>query len=240
MEEYIYSDQGGVHVFDLLKTQELLIKALDYIRDWVSKGNDIVFVGTKRQAQQIVEEEAQKVGAPYVSNRWLGGTITNWKQMYGRINRLNEMRKKREEGAYDKYTKKENVLIDREINRLERLFGGISELTEKPQALFVVDTDREDVAVKEAQLKDIPVVGMVDTNADPDGIDYVIPINDDAIRSIKLVVSKVAQAYADGKALRKGGAKNTGKQSDTSSGKGKKTDAKKSKKKSSKKTAKKK
>ncbi len=203
MEEYIFTSRDGVHIFDLAITAQKLVEAMNFVRSWVESGKEIVFVGTKRQAQAIVREETAKVGAPFVTERWLGGTLTNWEQMKKRIKRLKSLKEQREKGELKKYTKKEQVLLDREIAKLERFFGGLSEFTERPEALFVVDTHRELTAVKEANIIEAPVVGMVDSNGDPSLVDYVIPVNDDAVRSIKLMVTHIAQAYADGKALRK-------------------------------------
>ncbi len=200
MDKYIYSVRDGVHVFDLTITARLLDAACEYIEEQAAAGKKIVFLGTKRQAKPIVKEEAIRVGAPYIVERWLGGTVTNWDEISKRLNRMNEMKKKREEGEYKKYTKKEQVLIDREIGRLERFFGGISDFTTIPDVLFVVDIVKEKVAVKEATLRGIPVVAMVDTNADPDFVLKPIPANDDAVRSIKYIVSRIADAYAAGKA----------------------------------------
>lgn len=199
MAEYIYTERDGVHVFDLAKTAKGLEDGLEFVRDFVAAGKEVVFVGTKRQAQAIVKEEAMKVGAPYVTIRWLGGTLTNWDQIKQRIKKLVDMKQKMAAGDYDAYTKKERVLISREISQLERFFGGLTNLKTRPEALFIVDTHREDTAVAEAKALEVPVVGMVDSNADPDVVTYPIPVNDDAIRSIKLVVAKMAEAYAEGK-----------------------------------------
>ncbi len=201
MAPYIYTDRDGVHIFDLAKTAEGLEAAATFVKELVAGGGTLLMVGTKRQAKAIIREEAQAVGAPFVAERWLGGTITNWEQIKKSIDRLLEMRKNMQEGAYSKYTKKENVLLNREISRLERFFGGIVTLNRPPDALFVVDTHREVVAVTEARIANIKVVGIVDTNTNPDVVDYVIPANDDAVRSIKLLVSTIARAYNDGKAL---------------------------------------
>lgn len=201
MKPYIYTARDGVHIFDLAKTAEELEKACEYVKELVAGGGTLLLVGTKRQAKAIVREEAAKAGAPFVSERWLGGTITNWDQIKKSIDKLKEMRDKREKGEYKKYTKKENVIINREIDRLERFFGGLVDLTKIPDALFIVDTNKEEVAVEEARSRGVAVVGMVDSNANPDLVDRVIPANDDAVRSIKLVVSMVAKAYADGKRL---------------------------------------
>lgn len=201
MKPYLYTARDGVHIFDLVKTSEGLKKASGYVRDLVASGGQVLFVGTKRQARAIVREEAHKVGAPFVTERWLGGIITNWEQIKKSIDRLMEMKEKKEKGEYKKYTKKENVLIDREIARLERFFGGLVSLSKIPDALFVVDTHREMVAVAEARSRGVAVVGIVDSNAEPELVDQVIPANDDAVRSIKLIVSKIAEAYAAGKAI---------------------------------------
>ena len=203
MAEYIYVKKDGVHIFDLTITGKKIVEAMNFVRDWVASGKDIVFVGTKRQAQAIVREEAIKVGAPLVSHRWLGGTLTNWSEMKKRIKKLNDLKDKKERGVFDEYTKKEQVILDREISRLERFFGGLTTLKNGPQALFVVDTHRERVSVLEAKKMGVPVVGLVDSNGDPDLVDHIIPLNDDSVRTIKIVVEKISQAYADGKELRK-------------------------------------
>lgn len=203
MEQYIFTARDGVHIFDLAITADKIVEAMTFVREWVASGKDIVFVGTKRQASAIVREEATQVGAPFVNVRWLGGTLTNWDEMKKRIKKLKRMKQEREEGKYKSYTKKEQVLIDREIARLERFFGGIADLPHGPEALFVIDTHRETSAIKEAVIREVPVVGMVDSNGNPDDISHVIPVNDDAVRSIKLIVSSIAKAYADGKAMRK-------------------------------------
>lgn len=203
MTEYIYTTRDGVSIFDLAITAEKLAEAMEYVKDMVKEGKSVVFVGTKRQAQDIVREEATKVGAPFIAVRWLGGTLTNWEEISKRIKHLLDMKDKREKGEYKAYTKKEQVLIDKEIAKLERFLGGISTLKKAPDALFIVDTHKEKVVMDEAIVKGVPVIGMVDSNANPEGIEKVIPANDDAVRSIKLIVSKIAQAYADGVALAK-------------------------------------
>lgn len=201
MKPFIYAERDGVHIFDLQKTAEGLERACKYVKNLVSEGGKLMFVGTKRQAKAIVKEEAQSVGAPYVTERWLGGTITNWEQIKKSIDKLLKMRGEKERGEYKKYTKKENVLIDREITRLERFLGGLTGLTKIPEAVFVVDSNREKVLVSECRTAKIKVVGLVDTNCDPDEVNYLIPANDDAVRSIKLLVSRVAKAYAEGRAI---------------------------------------
>ena len=194
MEPYIWQSREGVHIFDLAKTAENLKQACLAVRDLLSEGKNIIFVGTKRQAEAIIREEAEKLGISYVTYRWLGGTITNWPQIKKSIDKLNEMKDKKAKGEYEKYTKKENILIEREINRLTKFFGGLTKLTSPPDALFIVDSQREQAAVKEAKAKDIKVFAMLDSNSDPDMIDYPIPANDDAVSSIKLIVTKIAEA----------------------------------------------
>lgn len=199
MKPYLYTVRDGVHVFDLAKTKESLEKAIDFVKKTAAEGGKIVFVGCKRQAAEIIKEEAQKAGMPYVSERWLGGTITNWEEIKKRIDRLAEMKEKREKGEYKKYTKKEQILIDREISRLEKFFGGLVDLEKLPAALFVVDTKKEYTAVREANHKGIPVVAIVDSNSNPEAIDYVIPANDDAVGSVKLIVGAISEAIQKGR-----------------------------------------
>ncbi len=202
MGEFIYTKREGVHIFDLGLTAQKLAEAMAYVRDLVSSGKEIVLVGTKRQATAIIKEEAVKVGAPYVAVRWLGGMITNWQQLKKSIDKLNDMEAKKAKGDYKKYTKRENVMIDKDIARLNHFLSGLRGLTEPPAAIFVVDVKKEEPAVKEAMLKGVSVVAMVDTNSDPNMADYIIPSNDDAVSSIKLIVNKISKAYADGKARR--------------------------------------
>ena len=203
MKSYIHSSRGGVHIFDLVKTARGLQNAYDYVYDLVKKGGRIVFVGTKRQAQSIIREEAKKCETFHVTERWLGGTITNWDQIGKRVERLQDLKSKKESGEFKKYTKKENVLIDREINKLERFVGGLEGLKKIPDAIFVVDVNRESAAVKEARMRGVKIVAIVDSNADQELVDYVIPANDDAIRSIKLIVEKIGQAVLEGKKVDK-------------------------------------
>lgn len=199
MKPYLYTVRDGVHVFDLSQTKKGLEEAAAFVKTTAAKGGKIVFVGTKRQAAAIVMEEAKKAGVPYVSKRWLGGTITNWEQIKKRIEKLTEMKEKREKGEYKKYTKKEQLLLDREIARLEKFFGGLVGLKELPAAIFVVDTKKEVTAVREANQKEIPVVAIVDSNSDPDLVDYVIPANDDAVGAIKLIVGAIGEAAKEGR-----------------------------------------
>jgi small subunit ribosomal protein S2 len=202
MSPYIWQTKDGVHIFDLVKTAAGLKAACLAVRDLVSSGKNVVFLGTKRQSVAIIKEEATKVGMPHVSNRWLGGTITNWAQVKKSIDRLLDMKEKKAKGEYEKYTKRENVLLDKEAARLSNVVGGLVSLKDLPDAIFVVDTKREYAAVREAKAKGIKVFGIVDSNCDPELVDYVIPANDDAVRSIKLITSTFALAVAEGLKLR--------------------------------------
>lgn len=199
MAPYIFAERDNVHIFDLTLTAQKLNQACEVIKKAVADGKVVVFVGTKRQAKAIVKEEAIKVGAPYIAERWLGGTLTNWEEISKRIRKLKKMKKALEAGEYDNYTKKERVLIKRDIDRLERFLGGLVELDKTPDMMFVVDSVKEKVAVEEANKKGIDIVAMVDSNGDPDVVSHIIPCNDDAVRSIKYVVTRIADAYAEGK-----------------------------------------
>ena len=194
MAGYIYTTRDKVHIFDLVKTKQGLDQAAKFAKQLVSEGKQVLFVGTKRQAQEIATEAAKRAGMPYVTERWLGGTLTNFDQINRRIVKLKELREQRAGGELKKYTKKEQLLIDKEIAKLERFLGGLETMPAKPAALFVIDTHRENVAVREAVKMGIPVIGMVDTNGDPGLVDYVIPVNDDALKSIELVVGAMADA----------------------------------------------
>ncbi len=198
MSKYIYGERDGVHIFDLAKTKEGLGKACEFISQVAARGGKILFVGTKRQAADFVKNEAIRAGMPFVTVRWMGGLLTNNTNLAGRIRKLADMKAKREAGEFNKYTKKERLLFDREIERLEKFFGGVAGMTGLPEALFVVDTHKEDVAVREGLKMGIPVVGIVDTNADPK-VDWVIPANDDAVKSIELIVTAAADAVIEGK-----------------------------------------
>ncbi len=202
MAPFIYTTRDGVHIFDLAQTAQRLAVACVAAKKLVAQGQDIIFVGTKRQAQAIVQEEASKVGMPYVVNRWLGGTISNWGEIKKRIDKLKEMKTKKQKGEYASYTKKENLLIDREIARLEKLVGGLTVLKKAPEALFIVDSHREVSAVKEARQNQVKIFAITDTNSNPTLIDYPIPANDDAVRSLRLIVSTFAKAVAEGMKLR--------------------------------------
>lgn len=203
MKPYIFTERNGIHIIDLQQTVKALTTAHNVVRDTVMEGGTVLFVGTKRQAQETIAEEATRCGMPYVTERWLGGTLTNWVTIRQRIQELERLERMRDSGEINRLTKKEGLLIEREIKRLEIRLSGIRTMKNLPDLLFVVDVGREDTAVHEANLKNIPVIALVDTNSNPQGIDYVIPSNDDAIRAIKLLVGKIADAVIEGKSLRK-------------------------------------
>lgn len=202
MRSYIFTERNGIHIIDLQQTVTLLDDAYAFVRDTVSNGGTVLFVGTKRQAQDTIQDEAERCGMPYVNERWLGGTITNWFTIQKRIFELERLERMRDSGQIDLLTKKEGLLIERDIERLDKRLHGIRTMKRLPDILFVVDVMREETAVHEANLKEIPVIAMVDTNCDPKNVDYVIPSNDDAIRAIKLIVGKMADAVMEGKAIR--------------------------------------
>lgn len=203
MKPYIFTERNGIHIIDLQQTVKLLNEAHTLIRDKVSEGGTILLVGTKRQAQETIMDEAARCGMPYVNERWLGGTLTNWSTIYKRVQELERLEKLRDSGEINRLTKKEGLMIERDIARLERRLSGVRNMKRLPDMLFIVDVCREYAAVHEANLLNIPIVAMVDTNCNPLDIDYVIPSNDDAIRAIKLLVSKIADAVLEGKATRK-------------------------------------
>jgi small subunit ribosomal protein S2 len=203
MKPYIFTERNSIHIIDLQKTVKALEQAYNLVRDTVANNGTVLFVGTKRQAQETIQAEAMRAGMPYVTTRWLGGMLTNWRTIRNRINELEKLERMRERGDFDRITKKEALLLTREIERLEVLLGGIRNMTNVPDLLFVVDVRREETAIHEANLLDIPVIALVDTNCDPRAVDYVIPSNDDAIRAIKLLVGKIADAAIEGRAMRK-------------------------------------
>ncbi len=203
MRPFIFTERNGIHIIDLQQTVKSLSDAYDLIRDTVAAGGKVMFVGTKRQAQDTIREEAIRCGMPYVTTRWLGGTLTNWVTIQKRIYELERLEKLRDTGEINRLTKKEGLLIAREIRRLELRLSGLRNMHDLPDLIFIVDVGREYTAVHESNVKKIPIIAMVDTNCDPRNIDYVIPSNDDAIRAIKLVVSKIADAALEGKAIRK-------------------------------------
>jgi small subunit ribosomal protein S2 len=203
MKPYIFTERNGIHIIDLQQTLEALEEAYALVRDTVAEGGIVLFVGTKRQAQDTIAAEATRCGMPYVNSRWLGGTLTNFRTIRSRIDELERLERQRDEGIFERLTKKEALQLKRKIDRLEERLGGIREMNRLPDLLFVVDVRREETAVHEANLLNIPVIALVDTNCDPSGVDYVIPSNDDAIRAIKLLTSKIADAVLEGKAMRK-------------------------------------
>jgi small subunit ribosomal protein S2 len=203
MKPYIFTERNGIHIIDLQKTSKALDTAYNVVRETVANGGTVLFVGTKRQAQETIQLEATRANMPYVTARWLGGTLTNWRTIRQRINELERLERMRDSGDFGRITKKEGLIIMREIERLEGLLSGVRKLVRPPEMLFVVDVSREFTAIHEANLLNIPVVAMVDTNCDPSHVDYVIPSNDDAIRAIKLVVGKIADACLEGLGARK-------------------------------------
>lgn len=203
MKPYIFTERNGIHIIDLQQTLEALEETYALLRDKVQEGGTVLFVGTKRQAQETIELEATRCGMPYVNLRWLGGTLTNWKTIRSRIDELENLERRRDEGEFELLTKREALSMTRRIDKLEGRLGGIREMRSLPSLLFAVDVLQEATAIHEANLLKIPVVALVDTNCDPYIVDYVIPSNDDAIRAIKLLASKMADAVLEGKALRK-------------------------------------
>jgi small subunit ribosomal protein S2 len=203
MKPYIFTERNSIHIIDLQKTVTALEEAYNQVRDTVAEGGTVLFVGTKRQAQDTIQTEAMRCEMPYVIARWLGGTLTNWRTIRQRINELDRLERMRDRGDFARLTKKEALGLTRKIDRLEMLIGGIRTMVELPDLLFVVDVRREDTAIHEANLLEVPIVAMVDTNCDPRNIDYIIPSNDDAIRAIKLIVGKIADAVLEGKGMRK-------------------------------------
>ncbi len=203
MKPYIFTERNGIHIIDLQQTVKMLQDAYNLVSKTVADGGIILFVGTKRQAQETIEMEANRAGMPYVTMRWLGGMLTNWRTMRGRINELERLERMRDRGEFDLLTKREALSLHRKIEKLETRFSGIRHMPRLPDMLFVIDIRREETAVREANILNIPVLAMVDTNCDPRNIDYLIPSNDDAIRAIKLVVAHMADAVLEGKAMRK-------------------------------------
>ena len=210
MKPYIFTARNGVHVLDLAKTVPMLDAAYAFVRDTVANGGNIIFVGSKKQAKHIVTEEAKRVGAMYITERWMGGLLTNFDSIKKSLRKLDTLKAQRQTGELKMYTKKEQAQYDHEINRLERLLGGIAELRQMPAALFIIDPHKEDIAVIEANQVGIPVVAVVDTNCDPTKIAYPIPGNDDALKAIKLFVSHIATAVEEGTQIAKDRATKTG------------------------------
>jgi small subunit ribosomal protein S2 len=202
MKPYIFTERNSIHIIDLQKTVKALTQAYNVVRDTVEEGGSVLFVGTKRQAQETIQEEALRAEMPYVTIRWLGGMLTNWRTIRARVSELERLERMRDQGDFGRITKKEALILSRQIERLEMLLGGIRHMTNLPELLFVVDVRREETAIHEANLLNIPVIALVDTNCDPRNVDYVIPSNDDAIRAIKLIVGHMSDAVNEGLQIR--------------------------------------
>ena len=199
MSRFIFTERNGIYIIDLQKTVKKLDEAYDFIKEIAAEGGEVLFVGTKKQAQDAIKEEAQRCGMHYVNARWLGGMLTNYRTMKTRIARLEQLNKMKEDGTFDLLPKKEVIKLELEIEKLEKNIGGIKNMETLPKAMFVVDTRKEKIAVAEAKNLGIPVVAIVDTNCDPDEVDYVIPGNDDAIRAVKLISGAMADAIIEGR-----------------------------------------
>lgn len=199
MKPFIFTERNGIYIIDLQKTVKMIDTAYNYVKDVAADGGVVLFVGTKKQAQDSIKEEATRAGQYYVNHRWLGGTLTNWKTIQSRISRLKELKKMAEDGTFDRLPKKEVAVLTKQREKLERFLGGIEDMPWIPDILYIVDPHKEQIAVKEAQKLHIPIVAMVDTNTDPDDIDVIIPSNDDAIRAVRLITAKMADAVIEGK-----------------------------------------
>ena len=197
MAPYIFTERNGIYIIDLQKTVKKIDEAYDFMKEVGATGKPVLFVGTKKQAQAAIEDEAKRCGMYYVNQRWLGGMLTNYKTISARIKRLYDIQKMEEDGTFEKLAKKEVIKLRAEAEKLERFLGGIKEMKGMPGAMFIVDPKKEKIAVKEARILGIPVVGIVDTNCDPDDVDYIIPANDDAIRAVKLIAGKMADAIIE-------------------------------------------
>jgi small subunit ribosomal protein S2 len=200
MRRYIFSERGGIYIIDLTKTLELLEEAHDFARNIAERRGTMLFVGTKKQAQDAVQEHATRVGMPFVNNRWLGGLLTNWRTISERIGYLHDLRRLKTEGQLELLPSKERIALEAELEKLEANLGGVADMKRQPDAVFVIDLKKEQLAVREARRLGVPIVGLVDTNADPDEADYVIPGNDDAIRASNLIAKVVADGIEAGKA----------------------------------------
>ncbi len=199
MKRFIFTERGGIYIIDLQQTQQLLDEAHDFARSVAERGGSVLFVGTKKQAQDAVEGEAKRVGMPFVNHRWLGGLLTNWRTISDRIQRLHELRALNQEGQLDLLPPAERIAMESELEKLEANLGGVAEMRRQPDAVFIIDLRKEQLAVREARRLGLPVIALVDTNCDPDEASYVIPGNDDAIRSCALVVKVIADAIETGK-----------------------------------------
>lgn len=200
MKPYIFTVRNDIHILDLEKTRKALTKAIDFVGQVAQSGGSILFIGTKRQARSIVEEQAKVAGQPYINVRWLGGTFTNAKTIQRTVRKLEKLQELKASGQLEsRYTKKERLLVEREIEKLERLFAGMKDMKRIPQAVFIADINHDDIALAEARKMKVPVIAIVDTNSDPDGVDYPIPCNDDATAAIQLVTSAIAQSIKEKK-----------------------------------------
>ena len=202
MKPYIFMERNGIHIIDLMQTQVLLDKAADAAMRFGKQGKKVLFVGTKKQAKDTVRKYAEEAGSPYVVERWLGGTLTNFQTLRKSIRRMEDLAKQAENGTFDQLKKKERLMRQREQEKLERNLGGIADMARTPGAIFIVDINREHIAVNEAKKLNIPIIAMVDTNCDPDLVDYPVPANDDALRSIELITSIISSAVQEGKKVR--------------------------------------
>ena len=202
MKPYIFTERNGIHIIDLQQTLVNLHEYHDLVRDIVAGGGTVLFVGTKRQAQEAIAREAERCNMPYINHRWLGGTLTNWKTIRDRIDTLKKLEKRRDNGEFELLSKKEALILNRKIEKLQQRLGGIRNMRRLPDLLIIVDTKREATAVKEANTLDIKVLALADTNSNPDDIDYIIPANDDAVRAIKLLLSALADAVIEGEQVR--------------------------------------
>ena len=198
MDKYIFTERNGIYIIDLQKTVKKVDEAYEFVKSVADQGGKMLFVGTKKQAQDAIKEEAERSGQYYINHRWLGGTLTNYKTIKGRIDRIAEIEKMEADGVFEVLPKKEVIELRKEYDKLVKFLGGIREMKGMPDAIFVVDPKKEHNAIAEAKKLGIPVVGIVDTNCDPDDVDYVIPANDDAIRAVKLIVAKMADAFVEG------------------------------------------
>jgi small subunit ribosomal protein S2 len=202
MRRYIFTERSGIYIIDLLKTMDGIEASYTFVRDLTSRGGVVLFVGTKKQIADALSDEAKRVGMPYVNYRWLGGMLTNFQTMYKRIRRMRDLETQEAQGIFEELPKKEALRLRHELEKLQKNLGGIRDLTQRPDAIFVIDTRKEEIAVKEARKLGVPIIAVVDTNCDPDVVDFVIPGNDDAIRSGSLLARVIADAVADGKAAR--------------------------------------
>jgi small subunit ribosomal protein S2 len=200
MKPYIFMEKNGIHIIDLKKTQSLIVEAAEAMSKYVAEGRSVLFVGTKKQAKEVIESEARKCSSNWVSERWLGGMLTNFATIRKSVKRLNNIEKQETDGTFEKITKKERLFLSREKDKLKKVLEGVESMNKLPGALFIVDIKKEDIAVKEAKRLNIPVFAIVDTNCDPDEIDYLVPANDDAVKTIELITKSIADAVVEGQA----------------------------------------